>query len=696
MRPVRAALPAVSLLVASLLAATARAGEAPDLRRLFPHERDVFIERDGLTRVPVPPDVLAACRPDLSDLRIFDRDERELAYLIDAGVPEGRRVEMVRTHAVEIVDARREEIRREDGPPLYRETYVVAAPPATDAAWELVFEVSRPRFVRRLEVRANGAPEPVVAGGSIFRLPELPAEKVRVALPTAGPLTVTLEGEDGGYLEPRLRFEATSTVASKRERVIVPLEEVARRSLNGRTEIELVRPRGVVPDVLRIETATGSFNRTVEVWDEGPGRSPVRLGGAKLFRVQTDIPVEARELDLQPARGERLRVQVDDGDSGPLEGLTVVAVVRQPVLVVTLSGAGDQPAGRLRYGGGRAHAPRYDLTGLLPRPSTQLTGERAVAAARLYDPSQVGVARLGEARANPAYDRSPALAFAMRPGAAIDSRAWTHRRPIAVRPSPDGLTRLRLGAADLARARPDLADVRVVDAESRQWPYLVGREAAHVRADLEVTGPTRRRGASVYGLRLPVTPIVVAMLGLETDVPFFDRAASVIGRRADGTEVTLAAGRLVRHAEERGAVRVGLRPERVESLEIAIEDGNDAPLAFHAVRAEMPERELYLAAPAGEYALLVGNADATAPSYELERVRDVILAVSSGTAEPAVLAANPAYSVRARLASEERLDGTVSGIVLWIVLIGAVVVLTVVTLRLARREEPGGGKSTTG
>jgi hypothetical protein len=178
-------------------------------------------------------------------------------------------------------------------------------------------------------------------------------------------------------------------------------------------------------------------------------------------------------------------------------------------------------------------------------------------------------------------------------------------------------------------------------------------------------------------------------------VPFFDRAARVTGRRADGTEVTLAAGRLVRHAEARGAVVLGLRPERVESLEIAIEDGNDAPLAVHAVRAEMPERDLYLAAPGGEYALLVGNADAKAPSYELERVRDVILAVSSGTAEPAALAANPAYSVRARLASEERFDGTLSGILLWIVLIAAVVVLTVVTLRLAWREEAGGGKSPT-
>jgi len=34
-----------------------------------------------------------------------------------------------------------------------------------------------------------------------------------------------------------------------------------------------------------------------------------------------------------------------------------------------------------------------------------------------------------------------------------------------------------------------------------------------------------------------------------------------------------------------------------------------------------------------------------------------------------------------------------SGVLLWTVLVGAVVVLTVLTLRLAWREEPDGGKS---
>jgi hypothetical protein len=246
-----------------------------------------------------------------------------------------------------------------------------------------------------------------------------------------------------------------------------------------------------------------------------------------------------------------------------------------------------------------------------------------------------------------------------------------------------------LTAADLAQARPDLADVRVVDAESQQWPYLLGHEPAHAWADLAVAAPTRRRTASVYPLRLPVTPVALDLITLESEAPFFDRASSVTARLADGTEVTLAAGRLVLFGEQRRPITLGLRPERIESLELVIEDGNDAPLRFRAAHAHLVERDLYLAAPAGEYALLVGNADAAAPRYELERVRDVVLAVTSGTAEAAELGPNPAYSVRARLASGEHLEGTLPKIVLWVVLLGAVVVLIVVTLRLARRETPG-------
>jgi hypothetical protein len=167
----------------------------------------------------------------------------------------------------------------------------------------------------------------------------------------------------------------------------------------------------------------------------------------------------------------------------------------------------------------------------------------------------------------------------------------------------------------------------------------------------------------------------------------------VVGRDGDGTETTLLAGRISRRRDGGGPATLALRPSRVQALELRIEDGSDAPLTFRGARALVREHELYLVAPAGQYAVLIGNDDATAPSYELERVRGVILAVSSGAAEGAALAANPAYSRRARFAMEGGLERTTPVVVLWLVLIAAVIVLAAVTLRLARRGDPSDGES---
>ena len=89
-----------------------------------------------------------------------------------------------------------------------------------------------------------------------------------------------------------------------------------------------------------------------------------------------------------------------------------------------------------------------------------------------------------------------------------------------------------------------------------------------------------------------------------------------------------------------------------------------------------------LAAPEGEYALLLGAPDETAPRYELERVRDVVLAVDAAGVETAALQDNPDFSLGARLHGR----GTAQRVLLWVVLIGAVVLLGALTLRLARRE----------
>jgi hypothetical protein len=397
------------------------------------------------------------------------------------------------------------------------------------------------------------------------------------------------------------------------------------------------------------------------------------------------------------ARGERLRIEIDDGDSPPLADLAFAAVVRQPSLIFALPpapagggaaggaaavGAPGGTTGVLRFGGGRAHPARYDLTGLLPPPDSAATGKRAEAAALLYDPAVVRPARLNAVRPNPGYDRSPALAFAMHPGAALDGAIYSHLRHLTVPDAPEGLSRLRLAPEDLAVLRDDLSDLRVADASSLQWPYLVDREAATDLVPLRVTGPrAEREGHSTYDLIPPASPMRVERIVLEADGGFFDRGFVLEGRVAGGGAEQLARGRVTRPIGDTRPVAIDLRSARVESLKLTIDDGDDAPLAIRAARARVTLPEIYLTAPAGRYLLLLGSGAQEAPRYELERVRDVVLAVRAAPIAVEPILVNKDFSLRARLGGPAQRQK----LLLWVVLVGAAVVLAGFTLRLARR-----------
>ncbi len=694
-----------ALAIAAVVLATAggpSAAATPDLRTLFPNQAELFVDGEGLSRLELPPAVISACRGDLSDLRVFDVDGREVPYLVDGGLPATARVEVRQSLVPEILEVAHDRFERPDGGVSTRETYELAAPPEASATgfWDLVVEARPSSFVRRLEVAAKDAGGELtpIAQGSVFRLRDPSREKLRVTLPAfvAERLVVTLEGEDGGYLEPAFRFDSARTLPA-RARATVRLEVLSRDVWDRRTRVQVARPRGLVPDALILATSTAAFNRRVEVWDEGPGavaeasrqgRANGTLGTAVLFRVPAAATVEELEIPLLRPRGDRLRLVIADGDSPPLEDLAISVVVRRPALIFALP-AGE-PAGMLRFGGGRAYRPRYDLAALLP--SLPATGDDAELAERLYDPAQLGEVRIGQVTANPDFDRAPVLAFAHLAGSEIDGRLFRYRRRLEVEPSAEGLSRLKLTAEDLAVARADLADLRIVDqapgteaeANPRQWAYLLERGRASDLRTLEAAAPETEDGTSSYALALPVTPVNVEQIVLETSAPFFDRAYQLTATR-DGQRITLARGRLARRIGDQRPVEIAFAAHRVDALELRVEDGDDAPLPLDRIRARLPVAELYFAAPAGDYALLLGHPEGRAPRYELARVRDLVLAVASSQAAAGALEDNPDYRPRGRLATEQGLQR----LALWLVLGTAVVVLALLTLRLARRDPAG-------
>ncbi len=690
-----------AVVLASTLALAPAPGAQPvELRRLFPQEAPVLVAGGGLSRLVLTPEILKACRPDLSDLRLFDAQEKEVPFLVDAGAGKPAGIEVAQRYEPRVLDAARAEIKREKGPPRRRETLVIDMPataPQT-GSWVLVVQPPQGEFVARVNVEgvgASGETTSLIADGSVFRLTgALSAEKLRLPLPAFhGPrLRIVFETEHPFWLQPGLRLESARAV-ERGGKIDVPLEILSSRSAEGRTVVDLARPRGVVPDLLRIETATPTFDRRVRVRDDGPAAGG-DLGSGTIYRVKVLVPVGEYEVALRPARGDRLRVEIDDGDSPALAGLAFAAVIRQPSLIFS-AGAGRSGAafGTLRFGGGRAHAPRYDLAGLLPPPAATVTGKRAEAAALLYDPAAVHAARLGGTRPNPAYDGAPALAFAMHPGAVVDRRLFSHLRTLTVPVSAEGLSRLRINPADLAVLGDDLSDLRVADDSSHQWPYLVERDAATDLVPLEIERPETRDRMSRYSVRLPVSPMRFDRLVLDTGAGFFDRAFSLEAksagkeRGAPREETTLLRGRLTRPVDDPRPVTIDVPPVRLTSLDLVVEDGDDAPLEFRSAQARVVLPEVFLTAPAGRYALLLGAPDQAPPRYELERVRDVVLAVKAAPITAGPLEPNQDYSLSARLKGQ----GYRQTALLWIALTAAVVVLVLMTLRLARRETPPAG-----
>lgn len=663
------------------------AGADQDLAALFQYRATIEAEGDGLCRLVLPEEVLRNCRADLADLRVVDAEGNELPFAVDGRPPVPTvEVRSLRPDLVH-VDRRRERVAETQ----YRwlESYHLRLPPGVTEApgWELVIATSRAEVVASVDVRlrpVQGTEQPLVQDVSVFRLVTPEVERLRVPLGVlqVGTLEVDLITNRGGFVEPMLALESVRSPLQPRPAAI-PLELVDVVHTGSHTTATVRRPRGVVPDRLAISTSTDTFHRQVDVWDAGPGARDERLGSAQLFRIATEQPVAETRITIEPPSGDQLQLVVVDLDSPPLADLKVIALVRQPALLVPLPEGTRR--GTLLFGGGRARAPSYDIATLLPRPGEQLSGAAAERARATWDPSRSNTATVVTIRENPAWNPEPTLAFTMRPGRELNPAAYSHRRHLEVTPSREGLARLRLEPEDLAVARPDLADLRIIDGSRQQWAYLLESGRSSTALELEILWEDAGGGRSRATLRPPVPVARIDRLQLHTDLAFFDRPYTLTARTDTdtATEVTLASGRLHRFQTPSRPIEIRFDPIRVTELSLEITDGNDAPLPVASATARAPLVDVYLPARPGSLTVLLGNPNAAAPSYELERIRSVVLAVPAQAIEAGPLSANPSHgTIRQLIAAVP--TGTLA---VWAVLVVAVAVLAWLTVRLARQRE---------
>lgn len=674
-------------LVLGVLPRPARAQEPPTTTDLLSHRASIRVAVAAYTALPLSADVLAIAASDLSDVRIVSSGGDLVPYAVRWAERESERAPPVlESFDLEPTSARQSQAIVA-GVRIATETYEVLVPVG---AWrehaELELETTRVGFTATVRVTTLEGVE--LARGTIFSLPTIGAERETLVLPVrfAGAVRIEIRSEPatfggaaaaGGagstFLTPRIRLHQRSATP-RVPTVEQALERSATRIEGGAQVLELVRPPGTLPIRLRIETTSATFASAVRVESVGGDGTRREVGRGRVLRITPSDP-EATfseldvELHAEDVTGDRLVVTLERGDSPPLENVTVIASMRQPSLLFESYAAGDDAA--LMFGGGRLRAPRYDLDAL--------AGDVARSS---------GTGELGPVAPNPGHRSEPALSFAMRAGAEVDRARFTVVAPLSIVETREGLTRVLVSPALAAAARPDGGDVRVVGADGRQWPYVLASTPREAWVELTVRtvepAPDRER-TTRYVLVPSVDAITADALELTLADAFYRRSVEVVARQrpdvADEHGASAAVGTLASEGIV-GPALLSLAPRRARVLELFVEDGDEAPLHIESARARVALDDLLVTAPAGEYEVLAGDAALPPPEYDLSRADPALLEnvpvveVALGDVRP-----SPAYQPPSMF---ERAGWEAA--VLYAVLGLAVVVLGLLTLRLARTE----------
>jgi hypothetical protein len=222
----------------------------------------------------------------------------------------------------------------------------------------------------------------------------------------------------------------------------------------------------------------------------------------------------------------------------------------------------------------------------------------------------------------------PALAQPL-PGPPIDRDSFRHSR--SLQNSSRGLVVLPLDTDVLAHSH-ELADIRVVDAASRQVPYVV----EHLDKPLKVNLAAPHRdetelGLSRYRLRLPYETLPNGTrLVITTSRRVFERVV-IVARPADerrGSEESEIARAEWRNSDPQVAAEsltFELPLTGIAAIDLILRDGDNAPLPISSIVILIPSYALRFEHPGTALTLLYGNDTVAAPRYDLSLMTKRIL-----------------------------------------------------------------------
>ena len=554
----------------------------------------------GFTEVEISDDVFDAARAGLADLRIVSEAGEEIPYLVGGPL------------APMPVELSLFDVEQNDD-----ETTALADrganAPRADAA-EL--ELAATEFIKpvTLEVSGDRTAWSQIARGSIF------------ATPSGARMTrLHFAPNDRRYW--RFRFDDRYGPPLKVARVLVGLSAVretpprivglalkAEPDTSSASTYSAVLPSKNLPlEALRVRATDAAFVRRVRVFERVWFRDEVSrrlLGEGDIAR--SGAGEDRLDVPLSEPTAQHLEVEIERSGGVPLHGVTAEIVVEARALRFHVP-HGSMPS--LVYGSNASPAPAYDLTAAL----------------------RTGPASFTKATLGPVTDtgrEAPALPAVVR-GVPIETTGWKTERPIVL-PAKGPVAYF-----DLDRGAGPLSDVRIVDQEGAQVPYVVETEPRRTRIPLSFRTERAAGMTSLHIDAIEQERAYLEAIELEVKSPeYFERDVHVFEQLFDARGKTnlrpIGSAHWVKAADRPARpFRVAISAPQGPHLTIQISDGDNVPLEVTSLSAEKSRRRVNFVFDAGdELRMLSGNDGASAPKYDLALVAAKVL---SSPAEAAAL-----------------------------------------------------------
>jgi hypothetical protein len=566
----------------------------------------IKVQAPGLVEANLPAETINIARPDLGDLRIIDGGEREVPFLIDEPIPRAESTARPKDFHAEIIPT---------------ETRLLITTGTDLAIAGITLETpAGTNFIKSVRIEGSNDQKNwrrLTSGDPVFSMVN-GATRLRVQFPE-GKWQFLRVIVDDNRTEPRPWTGARLIIAGSTAPTKPVIITIKSRDENpGMTRLGLdLGTANLRIASMRIGTPESVFTRTVTVATPELSEEKLHeqtLSSAVLYRVDLNGKIEA-SLDIPIEKqvfGRELVLLIDNGDSPPLVVSEVQAERRMTRLLFFAPAAGSY---NLLSGNSQCDPPRYDLSQL----GDQL--RRAGAAEGRVSPPAL----------NPDYSAAANLPQGFGSGAKIDITPWKFRKPVQV--AKVGAQQLELDPDVLARAMPDLRDLRVVS-EEVQLPYLIERTSINRTVILAAASSNDhdRPTVSRWQLKLPQAAIPITRITCASDSSLFERTfrfwEELTDERGDKYPLELAQATWRRVPNQPpGQLAASLeRTPRSDTILIETENGDNPPIELHDFRGYYAAtRVIFTSAKSQPIAVYYGNDEASAPRYDVKLIAAQLL-----------------------------------------------------------------------